>query len=141
MDIKRMQRDMQAIGVYDGAIDGLWGPKSDAGYRRVMSVAGTVLKKETPVTRRDRHAMAWGKKVDTPFKQKVEAICVTEYETFKERSDPVKKSRLTGPARGAHSNRGLILHHRSHKIIELNHFLRFHNGDQTPRHLQSPSNG
>lgn len=75
MDIKRIQRDMQAIGVYDGAIDGLWGPKSEAGYKRITSVAGSVLKKEVPVRPNDRNALAWGKKVDVEFKRRVHEVC------------------------------------------------------------------
>lgn len=75
MDIKRLQRDMQALGAYDGAIDGLWGPKSDAGYRRIMSVAGSVLKMEAPVPPNDRYALAWGKKVSPEFKRRVHEVC------------------------------------------------------------------
>lgn len=75
MDIKRIQRDMQSIGVYDGAIDGLWGPKSEAGYRRVMAVASNVLKPETPAKPNRPNTMAWGKKVSPEFKRRVHEVC------------------------------------------------------------------
>lgn len=65
---------MQAIGVYDGAIDGLWGPKSEAGYVRIVNVASSVLKQEKPVRANDRYSLAWGKKVSAEFKQRVHKI-------------------------------------------------------------------
>ncbi len=75
MNIESVQRDLQAMGLYDGRIDGLWGPKSQAGYRQAMSAAAKALKREAPVKPHDRDALAWGKKVDAPFKQRVHAIC------------------------------------------------------------------
>lgn len=65
---------MQAIGVYDGAIDGLWGPKSEAGYVRIVNVASSVLKQEKPVRANDRYSLAWGKKVSAAFKRRVHKI-------------------------------------------------------------------
>lgn len=77
MDTTQLQRDMKNLGVYDGAIDGLWGPLSEAGYRRVLTVAASVLNK-APTAAVDENSkpavadsMAWGKKVSQRFKERI----------------------------------------------------------------------
>lgn len=75
MDIRRIQRDLQTMGLYTGAIDGLWGPLSEAAYQRMVTVASSLLKKEVETEPNDRYAMAWGKKVSDEFKRRVIAIC------------------------------------------------------------------
>lgn len=75
MDISQLQRDMQAAGVYDGAIDGLWGPLSQVGYDKFTEAAFSVLKSadqdEVGSELDGDSLMAWGKKVSQTFKERI----------------------------------------------------------------------
>ena len=75
MNIESAQRDMRALGVYGGAIDGLWGPLCEAGYQQVLSAARSVLEKTLHPAAGGRTALAWGQKVDAAFREKVRSIC------------------------------------------------------------------
>lgn len=69
MDIKRLQRDLKGFGYYDGIVDGLWGPLSEAAYMRLRSLAANQNEPEIPAANPD--AMAWGKKVSSVFKERL----------------------------------------------------------------------
>ena len=36
MNIHRLQTDLKAAGLYTGAVDGIWGPKTEDGYATYM---------------------------------------------------------------------------------------------------------
>lgn len=69
MDIKRLQQDLQRMGYYDGTIDGLWGPLSEAAYVRLRALAANQNVPIPPAANPD--AMAWGKKVSQTFKDRI----------------------------------------------------------------------
>lgn len=71
MDIDRLQADMQALGFYDGVVDGIWGPRSEQAYDELIATAAGTLPRD-PF---EDIQMAWGKKVNLEFKRKVKRIC------------------------------------------------------------------
>lgn len=58
MTIRTIQSKLMIAGFYKGALDGIWGPQSDAALDKALG-----LDKEV--------AIAWGRKVDSMFREKV----------------------------------------------------------------------
>ncbi len=71
MNAVRLQRDLKALGLYLGAIDGIWGPLSETAYLDMVALASTsgagdILEVED---------LAWGSKVDAGFRTRIVQIC------------------------------------------------------------------
>lgn len=67
MNIKRLQKDLKALGLYQMEVDGLWGPGSEAAYQDLLALASS-----SGVDRiEERSSLAWGSKVSEEFRDKV----------------------------------------------------------------------
>jgi hypothetical protein len=67
--VTRLQQDMRDLGMYEGAIDGDWGPLTEAGYNSLITSARS--RNQVPCKTRVAPTMAWGRKVSPEFKSKV----------------------------------------------------------------------
>ena len=73
---KRLQQDMKELGFYQGGIDGIWGPASEAAWKAICDAASQRNQAPVPLTIPTKSTgIAWSAKVTSQFVDKVVAIC------------------------------------------------------------------
>lgn len=75
--IKKIQNDLAKGGFYEGIVDGIWGPRTQAAFEASQRLAVGVRKASgIPETNfKFTGTLAWGKKVSEEFRNKIFAIC------------------------------------------------------------------
>lgn len=73
---KRLQQDMKDRGFYQGRVDGIWGPGSEAAWKAMSDAAAQRNQVRIPLTIPTQiKGIAWSAKVSTQFLDKLAVIC------------------------------------------------------------------